>query len=175
MTAKQATKQFSEHFRAECAGREMDIAVRPNRFACDGRVVPFSYERLGRERIALLLDGKSYVATVLEASGDRRRIGIGGRTFEVALKDDRALLFERFGLSGGAESDMLKIYAPMPGMVLSVAAAQGAVVEAGTGVLVLEAMKMENELRTERAGTVQAVHVAPGDTVGKGDILLEIA
>lgn len=173
--AKQATRQFSARFQAECAGRTMDIAVRPDRFACDGRVVPFSYERLGPARIALLLGGKSYVATALEASGDRWRIGIGGQAFEVTLKDDRALLFERFGFSGGPESDLLKICAPMPGMVLSVAAAPGAVLEAGTGVLVLEAMKMENELRTERAGTVQAVHVAPGDTVGKGDLLLEIA
>ena len=175
MTTKQATTQFSEHFQAECAGRTMEIAVDADRFACDGRVVPFSYERLGRARIALLLDGASYVATVLEESGDWQRIGIGGHTFEVTLKSERALLLERFGGSGTTASDTNKIYAPMPGMVLSVAVVPDAVVEAGTGVLVLEAMKMENELRAERAGTVQAVHVAPGDTVGKGDLLLEIA
>ncbi len=175
MTAKQAANPFSEHFQAECVGRTMDIAVRPDRFTCDGRIVPFSYERLGRERIALLLDGKSYVATTLEASGDWRRIRIGGHTLEVTLKSERALLLERFGFSETTASDTLKIYAPMPGMVLSVAVAPDAVVETGTGVLVLEAMKMENELRAERAGTVQAVHVAPGDTVSKGDLLLEIA
>ena len=94
--------------------------------------------------------------------------------FDVSLKDERALLLERFGLSGGGESDMLKVRAPMPGMVLSVVVKPGQHVEAGTGALVLEAMKMENELRIEREGTVQAVHVAPGDSVGKNDLLLEI-
>lgn len=153
----------------------MDIAVRPGEFACDGRVLPFEYERLGGERIAILLNGRSYVAAVLDESGDRRRIGIGGHTFDVALKSERALLLERYGLSETTTSDALKIYAPMPGMVLSVAVAPGAFVEAGTGVLALEAMKMENELRAERAGTVQAVHVAAGDVVSKNDLLLEIA
>lgn len=169
-----ATKQASEHFQIACAGRVMDVSVRADQLTCNGRTVPFSYERLDEERMALLIDGKSYVAVVLEESGDRRRIGVGGFTFDVSLKDERALLLERFGLSGGAESDMLKVHAPMPGMVLSVAVEPGQHVEAGTGALVLEAMKMENELRIERGGTVRAVHVAPGDAVGKNDLLLEI-
>ena len=152
----------------------MDISVRADECTLDGRTVPFSYERLGEERMALLIDGKSYVAAVLEASGDRRRIGIGGSTFDVSLKSERTLLLERFGLSGGAESATLKVHAPMPGMVLSVAVEPGQLVEAGTGALLLEAMKMENELRVERGGTVRAVHVAPGDAVGKNDLLLEI-
>lgn len=170
-----ATKRASEYFQVACAGRVMDIAVRAGEFTLDGRTVPFSCERLDEERMALLIDGKSYVAAVLEASGDRRRIGIGGYAFDVSLKDERALLLERFGLSGGAESDLLKLHAPMPGMVLSVTVEPGQSVETGTGVLVLEAMKMENELRIERGGTVRAVHVAPGDTVGKNDLLLEIS
>lgn len=169
-----ATKRASEHFQVECADRVMDIAVRADELTVNGRTTPFSYERLGEERMALLVNGKSYVAVVLEESGDRRRIGIGGYTFDVSLKSERALLLERFGFSGGAESDTLKVHAPMPGMVLSVAVEPGQFVEAGTGALVLEAMKMENELHIARAGTVKAVHVAPGDAVGKNDLLLEI-
>ena len=169
-----ATKRASEHFQIACAGRVMDVSVCADQLTCNGRTVPFSYERLGKERMALLIDGKSYVAVVLEESGDRRRIGVGGSTFDVSLKDERALLLERFGLSGGAESATLKVHAPMPGMVLSVTVEPGQLVEAGSGALVLEAMKMENELRVERGGTVRAVHVAPGDAVGKNDLLLEI-
>ena len=169
-----ATKRASEHFQVECAGRVMDIAVRADELTVNGRTTPFSYERLGEERMALLVNGKSYVAVVLEKSGDRRRIGIGGYTFDVSLKSERALLLERFGFSGGLASDTLKVHAPMPGMVLSVAVEPGQFVEAGTGALVLEAMKMENELRIARGGTVKAVHVAPGDAVGKNDLLLEI-
>ena len=99
-----ATKRASEHFQVECAGRVMDIAVRADELTVNDRTTPFSYERLGEERMALLVNGKSYVAVVLEKFGDRRRIGIGGYTFDVSLKSERALLLERFGFPAGLQA-----------------------------------------------------------------------
>ena len=63
----------------------------------------------------------------------------------------------------------------MPGRVVSVAVAEGATVEAGQPLVVLEAMKMQNEIQADRAGTVTRVHVAAGQAVEGGDPLLELA
>jgi biotin carboxyl carrier protein len=64
--------------------------------------------------------------------------------------------------------------APMPGLVVRVAAVVGEPVQAGASLVVLEAMKMENELRASAAGVVQAVLVEPGQTVEKGQTLVEL-
>ena len=65
--------------------------------------------------------------------------------------------------------------APMPGLVVRVEVAVGQRVEVGAGLVVVEAMKMENELRAQRAGVVETVHVAAGQTVDKGASLITLA
>lgn len=67
-----------------------------------------------------------------------------------------------------------RVVAPMPGLVVRVEVSAGAWVEAGEGLLIVEAMKMENELRAPISGRIDAVHVAPGDTVEKAQVLVEI-
>jgi pyruvate carboxylase subunit B len=66
------------------------------------------------------------------------------------------------------------LLAPMPGLVVRVNVKAGDTVEAGQGLIVMEAMKMENELRAHGAGVVKAVRVAPGDAVEKGAVLVEM-
>jgi biotin carboxyl carrier protein len=61
----------------------------------------------------------------------------------------------------------------MPGLVLTVKVSEGDVVEQGDALLVLEAMKMENDIKAQFGGTVSAVHVKPGDAVGKSALLIE--
>jgi biotin carboxyl carrier protein len=67
-----------------------------------------------------------------------------------------------------------RVKAPIPGLISTVRVSVGDIVEAGQPILVLEAMKMENEIRAPREGTVTAVHVAPGQTVARNEVLLEI-
>jgi len=64
-----------------------------------------------------------------------------------------------------------EIVAPMPGKVVRVQVEAGATVEKGVGVIVVEAMKMQNEMKSPRAGVVVSVNVKPGDTVNAGDVL----
>ena len=63
----------------------------------------------------------------------------------------------------------------MPGIVREILVEAGDVVQPGQALLILEAMKMQNEIRTDRAGTVSSIHIAAGDTVDKGAKLIEIA
>lgn len=76
--------------------------------------------------------------------------------------------------SSGQGHGSAKVVAPMPGKIVRLLVAVGAQVEAGAGIVVVEAMKMQNELRSPRAGTVTALHADPGTTVNAGDVLATI-
>ncbi len=97
-------------------------------------------------------------------------VGIAGRIFTITVQDERTRTL--IGLAGEAHvSGDVAIRAPMPGLVSSVLAEEGASVERGQTVVVLEAMKMENDLTTPRAGVVKSLRVSRGQTVNQGDVL----
>ena len=144
-----------------------DDAARPRNLA-------YSVEEMSEGHLSLIVDGRSIEAVVSRSSAGRYVVHINGRDFDVDLKDEKKLLLEKFGMADISREGIHEVRAPMPGLVLSVSIAAGERVSSGQGLVVLEAMKMENELRAGWDGTVKAVHVAPGDAVGKNDLLLEI-
>ncbi|NNE35391.1 MAG: acetyl-CoA carboxylase biotin carboxyl carrier protein subunit [Rhodothermales bacterium] len=99
---------------------------------------------------------------------------INGREYKSVVKSRKDLLLEKFGSTGAGASGHSDVKAPMPGLVVRVNVAVGDIVEAGQPLLVLEAMKMENEIGSPRNGVVGAVHVADGEAVGKNALLIEI-
>ena len=143
----------------------------------DGNALDARLTRLGArgdaETVLLVADGRPCVVTV-ERDGRATRVWVDGAPVEVEVKTEADLLLERFGLDAGDASADREVTAPMPGLVLRVLVEPGQTVEAGQGVAVLEAMKMENELTAPAAGTVAAVHASAGDAVAKGDLLIEI-
>ena len=110
----------------------------------------------------------------VERDGGTTRVWVDGAPVEVETRTDADLLLERFGLDVGDAAADREVHAPMPGLVLRVLVEPGDEVAEGQGVVVLEAMKMENELTAPAAGTVAAVHVAAGDAVAKNDLLVEV-
>jgi biotin carboxyl carrier protein len=121
----------------------------------------------------LLIDGRPSTLAIESLGRGRWALAPGGERWEVEVLDERARHIQ--SLSGGADrpavSQVLK--APMPGLVLRVHVAAGQQVVAGVGLVVLEAMKMENELKSAAAAIVKAVRVKPGEAVEKGQILVE--
>ena len=122
---------------------------------------------------SLLVDGVSHVADV--APTDRGRlVDVAGATYLVEVEDHaRHVIRTRGGTGGGAAGQTIK--APLPGKVTHVAVAVGDHVERGDTVVVIEAMKMENELKAAAAGTVTEVRVQPGQAVNAGDVLVLIS
>jgi biotin carboxyl carrier protein len=121
----------------------------------------------------LLIDGASYTAGVLERDG-ACVVEIGGEWYDVTVEEQmRHVLRTRGGVGQGARSRTL--IAPLPGKISRVAVQPGATVKAGDTLLVIEAMKMENEFKAVAAGTVAEVRVAPGQAVNAGDVLLVMA
>ena len=97
-----------------------------------------------------------------------------GERWQAVVMDERTRRVESLGAAAGSESRGEVVRAPMPGLVLRLEVEEGTPVEPGTGVLVLEAMKMENEIRASSAGVVTKVLVSPGAPVEKGTPLIEI-
>ena len=102
-------------------------------------------------------------------------LSIGGYRFEVEALDERARAIRELARAAAAASGPAPLRAPMPGMISRLLVAPGDTVAAGQGLIVMEAMKMENELRSPSAGTVRAIAVAPGTAVEKGALLVEIS
>lgn len=160
-------------FRALVGTQSVDVTLTDETLTLNGTTVPYTAEVVRDGYLSLIVDGTSVPVSVEPTGEDTLRVTIAGRRTEVRVKDERALLLEEFGLDderagGGA------VVAPMPGLVLDVLVEVGDTVDAEQGLLVLEAMKMENELRAPAPGTVTAIQATAGDAVDKNDVLIEI-
>jgi biotin carboxyl carrier protein len=107
-------------------------------------------------------------------SRGRYTLWIDGFRFEVEALDERTRAIRELSAATARPTGPAPLVAPMPGMIVRVSVGEGDAVQAGQGLVVMEAMKMENELRAAAAGTVKRVHVAPGTAVEKGALLLEM-
>jgi biotin carboxyl carrier protein len=121
--------------------------------------------------LSLLVEGKSYEVRQQEL-GDEVRIIVDSLPFKVCVRDPRSLRSRRSRDSGG--QGVRKITAPMPGKVVRIVAGLGAAVESGQAVLVIEAMKMQNELKAPKKGKVSKLNVAEGAAVEAGQTLAEV-
>ncbi|MBI1962314.1 MAG: biotin/lipoyl-binding protein, partial [Candidatus Rokubacteria bacterium] len=117
---------------------------------------------------SLLIDGVSYVADVTDQEG-ACVVDVGDETYVVRVEEEtRYIIRTRGGTAAGHGGQTL--VAPLPGRITHVAVKSGDAVRTGDPLLVIEAMKMENELRAGAAGTVAEVRVAPGQAVNAGDV-----
>jgi len=119
---------------------------------------------------SVLLDGLSYDISVEETPACLVAV-VDGHRFEIEVRDPRR--WKRGGAAVGAEG-LQTVLAPMPGKIVRVLIAPGDAVEAGRGLIVVEAMKMQNEMKATRAGRVLSVAVKEGATVSAGEILATI-
>lgn len=121
----------------------------------------------------LLLDGRPSTLPVESLGRGRWALSPGGERWEADVLDERTRYIR--GLTATVDPQVVSpvLKAPMPGLVLRIQVAPGQKVPSGAGLVVLEAMKMENELKSAAAVVVKAVRVRPGEAVEKGQVLLE--
>ena len=104
----------------------------------------------------------------------RYTLWVDGHRYEVDAMDERTHAIRALSAAAAGPGGPAPLKAPMPGLVVRVNVAPGDTVSAGQGLVVIEAMKMENELRASAAGKVKAVHAAVGEAVEKGGLLVEM-
>ena len=140
-------------------------------FTVDGRLVEADAIRISRGVYSILIGGKSLEVTAEETSKGLL-LRANGREFQVEIFDPRSW---RRGRGAGIELEgRQRLIAPMPGKIVRVLARAGQHVNAGQGLLVIEAMKMQNEIRSPKSGTVEKL-AREGQTVNAGEVLAVVA
>lgn len=141
------------------------------RIEIDGKVEEIDIARVGAHDYSLLLDGIAHDID-LARDGDKVKAAWQGAVLEFKLLDEKKL--RRGGAAAADVAHSGDVVSPMPGKVVKVSVAVGQSVKVGDGIVVVEAMKMENEFKSPREGVVKKVNVKVGDAVEGGAILVVI-
>lgn len=123
----------------------------------------------------IIKDNKGYNATLVSYNPEEKTmvLNVNGTDYEVSIKDKNDLLLQQLGISVKSSSAVQFIKAPMPGLIINVSVNPGDEVKKGDTLLILEAMKMENVIKSPRDGKVKKVNVTLRNAVEKNQVLLE--
>jgi biotin carboxyl carrier protein len=139
----------------------------------DGETVAADVVETSPNTFSVLLSGQAHQICVTPSSGGELQLQTGGFEFTAEVFDPRSWRGRRHA---GAEAEgRQQIAAPMPGKVVRLLVKAGDAVETGQGLLVVEAMKMQNEIRSPKNGTVERILVGEGQAVNAGDALCVVA
>jgi biotin carboxyl carrier protein len=137
----------------------------------DGEILAVDARQTGEGIWSILLGGASHVVEVTDQDGTYG-VDVGGERYTIRVEEESRYIIRTRGATGGERGQVLK--APMPGKVTLIEVAVGQAVVPGDGLIVLEAMKMENEFKAQVAGTVKEIRAAVGQAVNPGDVLVVI-
>ncbi|UCC47850.1 MAG: biotin/lipoyl-binding protein [Gemmatimonadota bacterium] len=160
----------------EIEGRTHEVEIGPDGVRLDGHLVEADLQAdHGSHLLNLVLDGRSHTLRARRRDGRGAwEIEIGGRRHQVLALDERRRAIRELAGPAAVSHGPVEVSAPMPGLVIKVEVSQDDQVERGQGLVIIEAMKMENELKAALAGRVTEVRVAAGQAVDKGETLLVI-
>jgi pyruvate carboxylase subunit B len=158
-------------------GERLEVDLDADGVRIDGTLVHAHLADVEGTPIRLLTVGSELHRVAVRRGDERGRYALwmDGRRFEVEALDERTRAIRDLTAASAKASGPRPLIAPMPGLIVRVNVHVGDVVEPGQGLVVMEAMKMENELRTTSAGTVKAILAAPGTAVEKGAVVVELS
>ena len=155
--------------------REYVIEIDPDRgILIDDEPQEIDYRRLPSGGMSSLLMNHRSIWAVVDERNELWDVLISGELYSVRVQDERAYRLEHMRTTGVEVQGEITITSPMPGIIISVPVSVGDSVEQGEKVVILESMKMENELRAPFDGVVTYVHVTPGESVEKDQQLVGI-
>lgn len=143
------------------------------RVALDGQSVDADLIEIDAHTVSVLIDGRSYAIQITQLPNGPLKLQTASQEFTAEVADPRAWRNRRHSLLQ-AEGRQ-QVVAPMPGKVVRVLVHAGEQVQAGQGLLVVEAMKMQNEIRSPKTGTVERLIAKEGQPVNAGDILCVVS
>ena len=148
---------------------QLELGRDASRWSCrlDGLEIEVDAIAVQPGVLSLRVDHESYEVKC-EPTADDIQVWIGGQCYAAEVRDPRSL---RGRARTADHHGPRKLTAPMPGKIVRVLAREGSEVDAGAGVVVVEAMKMQNEIKSPKKGTVQKILVNEGTAVNAGDVL----
>lgn len=153
-----------------------EVAHEDGQWTLDDRSVALDAQMQPNGLISVLYNNKSYTAIVesIDKKTKELKVRVNGAQYTVGIKEQLDQLLESMGMDLSALQKVEPVKAPMPGMILKIMVEPGQEIKKGDGLLVLEAMKMENILKATSDATVKAVNVEEKTAVDKGAILIEL-
>ena len=159
----------------DVAGRRVEVVIDGEGVRVDGETVRAHVADVEGTPVKLLTIGDEVHRVVARRSGKGEYVlRVGGYRFNVEALDERTRAVRDLSAAAAGPAGPAPLKAPMPGLVIRVLVQAGDQVQAGQGLVVIEAMKMENELRSPGAGTVKTVLARAGEVVEKGMLLVEM-
>ena len=156
-------------------GKERQIEIEKGKLTLDGDPLDWSLSRISEHHYHLISGNKSYHVELVKADYKAKEltIKVENEQFDLQVKDQMDLLLEKMGISTMANSTIAEVKAPMPGLILDVLVKPGQEVKKGDQLMILEAMKMENVLKSQGEGVISSIKVAKGDSVEKNQVLIK--
>ena len=140
----------------------------------DGKVYEIDFESVsGQPVYSLIVDGRSHESYIYQGD-DNWQVLMRGRLYPVQVEDEREKRLRAAAGGGVAETGEFHLRAPMPGLVVAIPVTEGQEIKRGQVILILESMKMQNELKAPRDGTLGRVRVKVGESVEQKQTLLSI-
>ncbi len=164
-------------YTVRAAGAEHAIeTLDDGRIVVDGEPLECEVHRMSQGQF-LRIGKRTWSLRMLEPVDDSglRRIAVNGKVIAVEVDDETSALLRSLQTEKATKLHSAILRSPMPGRITRILVAEGELIEAGQGVLILEAMKMENEIKAPSAGIVKAVRVQEGNAVEKNAILIEVS
>ncbi len=156
-------------------GKEYIVEILYERhFSVDGKVFEVDFESIEEQPVfSLIVSGKSYESYVYHGE-EGLEVLLKGRLYQSQVEDERERRLRAASGGSVAQSGPFQLKAPMPGLVVAVPVSEGQEVKTGDVLLILESMKMQNELKSPRDGIVGRIHVAAGDSVEQRQKMLSV-
>jgi biotin carboxyl carrier protein len=160
---------------ASVEGKEFIVEIiNDKQVIIDGETYDVDFENVhGQPVYSLIVGGKSYEAYVYADEGEWQVL-MRGNLYQIKVEDEREKRLRAASGGGVAERGEFHLKAPMPGLVVEVPVTEGQEIQKGDVLVILESMKMQNELKAPRDGTITRIRVKPGDSVEQKQTMLSV-
>ncbi len=161
-------------YQVKVKGKEFTVSLQNGVIRINDKELPWDMQSLDAGSYHVISGGDSYRIQLgdISADGKRLKLVINGATLEIELQDRYDLLLHKLGMDQQEGTEANQITAPMPGLILEVMVSEGQEVEEGQPLLVLEAMKMENVIKSTGTGSIKSIAVEQGQNVEKNQVLI---
>ena len=151
-----------------------EAAVENGQLQLNKQPLNWDIQFLSAHTCHILKDNQSYNAEIIQADYVKKEfvIKVNGSIYQLKAQDDLDLLLEKLGMSNGSAAKVKEVKAPMPGLVLDIRVVPGQTVQKGDVLLILEAMKMENAIKSATDGVVKQVKAVKGQSVEKNQLMI---
>lgn len=156
-------------------GKEFEVEIVDDKHIRIGeRLLTVDFESVsGQPVFSVIIDGKSYESFISE-SDEGWQVLMRGKQYQITVEDEREKRLRAAAGGGVAEGGEFNLKAPMPGLVVAIPVAEGQEIKKGQVLIILESMKMQNELKSPKDGIVERIRVKAGESVEQKQALLSV-